>query len=85
MYKPKDLKAIGRLLDQAKQVAIEFDAITKRPLGITSEVGEYEAAMKMNYTFKEARKVTGYQLSVRAHRKSHGTMSCWFCWTQTMR
>ena len=38
------LSEIGPLIDRARGVALAYKALTGRPLGITGEVGEYEAA-----------------------------------------
>ncbi|TNC93512.1 MAG: hypothetical protein FD119_3941, partial [Stygiobacter sp.] len=35
---------IADLLRQARRIAIEYYQLTGKPLGITGEVGEYEAA-----------------------------------------
>lgn len=55
MYKPKDIVEIGKTLQSAKKVAIRYFELTKRPIGITGEIGEYEAAMKLQCTFVRAR------------------------------
>ena len=39
-----DLKEIGVIIRSAKQLAKRYRALTGRPLGITGEVAEYEAA-----------------------------------------
>jgi hypothetical protein len=39
-----DLQKIGRVLRPAKKLATRYRALTGRPLGITGEVAEYEAA-----------------------------------------
>jgi hypothetical protein len=39
-----ELAQIGQLINQAREVAIRYRALTGRPIGITGEVAEYEAA-----------------------------------------
>jgi hypothetical protein len=38
-----DIDELGRLVDQARSVALAYRRLTGRPLGVTGEVGEYEA------------------------------------------
>jgi len=40
-----DLKAVKALLDEAKNIAKKYKQLTGRPLGITGEVAEFEAAI----------------------------------------
>jgi hypothetical protein len=40
----KDVIALGFVLGRAKSAAIEYRKLTGKPLGITGEVAEYEAA-----------------------------------------
>jgi hypothetical protein len=47
-----ELKA---LLRQAKRLAVEYYTLTGRPLGVTGEVAEYEAAEKLGLTLVGAR------------------------------
>ena len=49
-----DLEKVGKLLNQAKGIAREYRSITGRPLGITGEVAEYEAARLLNLGLCEA-------------------------------
>ena len=49
------------LLEKAKALAIEYRNLTKKPLGITGEVAEYEAARILGYEICEAR-TCGYDL-----------------------
>ena len=52
--------ARGRdILDRAKQAAVDYYRLTGKPLGITGEVGEYEAARLLGLTLIAAR-VPGY-------------------------
>lgn len=39
-----DLQEVGKLIASAKQLAAQYRALTGRPIGITGEVAEYEAA-----------------------------------------
>ena len=48
-------KAVKALLKQAKLIAIEYYRITSKPLGVTGEVAEYEAAEKLGLTLETAR------------------------------
>lgn len=47
---------MGYILRKTKELAIDYKKITGRSLGITGEVSEYEAAIKMNCTLCEAGK-----------------------------
>ncbi len=49
------LDRIGSLLSQAKRIAKEYREETGKPLGITGEVAEYEAARKLGLDLCEAR------------------------------
>lgn len=53
------IPAIGAVIERARAVAIEYYQLTGRPLGITGEVGEYEAARLLNLTLAKAREA-GY-------------------------
>lgn len=50
-----DLDQVGRLIDQARDVAIAYKRLTGRPLGITGEVAEFEAARILGLELAEAR------------------------------
>ncbi|MCA8908817.1 MAG: hypothetical protein KDA64_13145 [Rhodospirillaceae bacterium] len=50
-----DLRRVGELLEQARTLAIEYKQITKKPLGIAGEYGEYVAAKLLNLRLLEAR------------------------------
>ena len=54
-----DIAAIGHLIVQAKRLAREYRELTGRPLGITGEVAEYEAARLLNLSLSDARQA-GY-------------------------
>ena len=49
------LGEIGDILARAKQVAIDYYELTGKPLGITGEVGEYEAARLLKLKLAIAR------------------------------
>jgi len=46
---------IAPILERAKQIAIEYYRATGKPLGITGEVGEYEAARLLGLNLAPAR------------------------------
>jgi hypothetical protein len=46
---------IEALLKQAKQIAARYYELTKKPLGVTGEVAEYEAAQKLGLNLESAR------------------------------
>ncbi len=48
MYTKTQLNLIGSILDEVKKHAVAYTEITKRPLGVTSEIGEYEAAIRLD-------------------------------------
>ena len=50
---------LSKLLNEAKRIASEFRALTGKPLGITGEVAEYEAARLLNLTLMPPRQA-GY-------------------------
>lgn len=47
--------AVKALLKQAKLIAVEYYRITSKPLGVTGELAEYEAAEKLGLTLEMAR------------------------------
>ena len=49
------LTVLGDILGRAKQAAIDYYCLTDKPLGITGEVGEYEAARLLGLTLADAR------------------------------
>jgi len=57
------------LLAQAKQLAQEYYTITGKPLGITGEVAEYEAARLLGVTLTPARQA-GYDATKRVRGKT---------------
>lgn len=50
-----DLKALAPVIEQAKRLAIDFRKLTGKPLGVTAEVAEFEAARLMNVSLCVAR------------------------------
>jgi hypothetical protein len=53
------LAAVGKLINRVKIIAKEYRDLTGRPLGITGEVAEYEAAKLMNLKLSNVRQA-GY-------------------------
>ena len=49
------LENIGDILMRAREVAIDYYRLTGKPLGITGEVGEYEAARLLDLSLADAR------------------------------
>ena len=62
------LPQIGAVIERARAVAIEYYRLTGKPLGITGEVGEYEAARLLNLTLANAREA-GYDATDPNGRK----------------
>ncbi|UEM04729.1 hypothetical protein JL101_004620 [Skermanella rosea] len=50
-----DIEKAGEILERAKQAAVEYYALTGKPLGITGEMGEYLAAKILGLQLAEAR------------------------------
>jgi hypothetical protein len=50
-----DLVQIGSILGQVKPLAVRYRELTGKPLGVTSEVAEYEAARLLNLELCDAR------------------------------
>lgn len=59
MERMATLEEIGEVIDRARKTAIDYYRLTGRPLGITGEVGEYEASRLLNLTLAAAREA-GY-------------------------
>jgi len=57
--KSPDLGEIGKLIVAAKQLAKRYRVLTGRPIGITGEVAEYEAARLLDLDLAEVRQ-SGY-------------------------
>jgi hypothetical protein len=60
-----DSDRIMKLLEQAKQLAIEYRQLTGRPLGVTGEVAEYEAARILGLELSDVRQ-PGYDAVKRS-------------------
>jgi hypothetical protein len=54
-FQTVSLAEIAPLIEQARRVAVQFYRLTGKPLGITGEVGEYEAARLLNLSLLTAR------------------------------
>jgi hypothetical protein len=66
---PIDTVQIGRVIARAKVVARRYRALTGKPLGITGEVAEWEAARLLGLTLAPARQ-TGFDATeVRVGRR----------------
>lgn len=63
-----DVEEIGRILKRARKAAVDYYRLTGKPLGITGEIGEYEAADRLGLTLAEARKA-GYDATDRRGKK----------------
>jgi hypothetical protein len=50
-----DLQQLSRLIAEAKRLAIQYRNLTGRPLGITGEVAEYEAARLLGLRLADVR------------------------------
>ena len=62
------LGRIGAILQRAKEVAVDYYEATGKPLGVTGEVGEYEAARLLGLELSEAR-TPGYDARGRDGRR----------------
>ena len=51
----KQLDEIGKVLSAARRAAVKYKELTGKPLGITGEVAEYEAARLLGLILTEAR------------------------------
>jgi hypothetical protein len=49
------LSSLSDLLERAREIATAYYRLTGKPLGITGEIGEYEAAQIMGLTLVDAR------------------------------
>jgi hypothetical protein len=50
-----DLLRVGEIIQQAKQLAKNYHSLTGRPLGVTGEIAEYEAARLLGLQLSEVR------------------------------
>ena len=64
MPKP-NLQRVGAILDEVRRLAIEYRAETGKPLGVTAEIAEFEAARLLGLELSEPRQ-PGYD-AVRLH------------------
>jgi hypothetical protein len=48
-------QAVKALLGQAKELAVAYRKLTRKPLGVTGEIAEYEAAEKLGLILADAR------------------------------
>jgi hypothetical protein len=62
------LDQIGPILERARAAAVAYYRVTGKPLGITGEVGEYEAARLLDLSLADARE-PGFDAVDRAGRK----------------
>jgi hypothetical protein len=65
---PKVDKKIEALLKQARTLASKYYDLTGKPLGITSEIGEFEAARLLNLKLAKAREA-GYDALGRGKKR----------------
>ena len=56
---PYDLQILGKIIQEAKRLARNYYSLTGRPLGVTGEIAEYEAARLLGLQISEARQA-GY-------------------------
>lgn len=63
-----DMNAVAILLEQARDIAVRYYQLTGKPLGITGEVGEYEAARLLGLALADAREA-GYDAIDKAGRR----------------
>lgn len=62
-----NIAEVGRLIQSAKKLAVKYRRLRGRPLGITGEVAEYEAARILELELSDARQA-GYD-ATRRHGK----------------
>jgi hypothetical protein len=62
MSKQADPKHLGAIIRQAKTLARKYYTLTGRPLGVTGEVGEYEACRLLGLRLADVRE-TGFDAS----------------------
>lgn len=65
---PIDLSEIGHLINQARELAVRYRALTGRPIGITGEVAEFEAARLLGLKLATARQAGYDALRETPHR-----------------
>ncbi len=64
----QSIDEIGKVLKRARRAAVDYYRLTGKPLGITGEIGEYEAAKRLGLTLAEARE-PGYDATDRRGRR----------------
>lgn len=62
-------RKIGAVLERAKSVAVEYYKLRERPLGITGEIGEYEAARLLHLEIAPPRSPGFDALDPKSRRK----------------
>jgi hypothetical protein len=62
-----EISEVGDLIEQARRIAVAYKRLTGRPLGITGEMAEYEAARLLGLKLAEAR-APGYDALRGAER-----------------
>lgn len=50
-----DVSELGALIEQARSIALAYRRLTGRPLGVTGEVGEYEAIRRLGFQLAPVR------------------------------
>jgi hypothetical protein len=66
-----NLTAVKALLDEAKSIAKRYKHLTGRPLGITGEVGEVEAATLLDLELAQVRQSGFDAFRTRRHRSEN--------------
>jgi hypothetical protein len=66
-----DMAALGPIIEDAKRLAIRFRELTGKPLGVTSEIAEYEAARLMKLSLCVAREPGYDAVGTRDGRPLH--------------
>lgn len=64
----RKLGEIGKVLNRARKAAVDYYRLTGKPLGITGEIGEYEAARRLGLALAEPR-TAGYDATDRRGRR----------------
>lgn len=59
---------VGRVLEKIRKLAVEYYTLTGKPLGVTSEIGEYLAARHLGLTLMPARQA-GFDATDDKRRK----------------
>ena len=63
-----DIAKAGKILERARRAAVDYYALTGKPLGITGELGEYLTAKLLGLELAEAR-APGYDAIDKAGRR----------------